>query len=80
MRQGPWKLLVKLPRQNRNVGKPKKPEVLLFNLEEDLGEQENLADKYPEVVTELQKKMEALDAEITSNARPPWFEDDGIAE
>lgn len=80
IRQGPWKLLVKSPRQNRNTREPKAAEVLLFNLEEDLGEQENLADKYPEVVTELQKKMEALDAEITSNARPPWFEDDGIAE
>jgi hypothetical protein len=71
---------VKLPRQNRNTREPKAAEILLFNLEEDLGEKENLADKYPEVVTELQEKMEALDAEITSSARLPWFEDEGIAE
>ena len=71
---------MKLPRQNRNVGKPKKPEVLLFNLEEDLGEQENLADKYPEVVSKLHTTMDALDAEITSNARLPWFENDEITE
>ena len=80
IRQGPWKLLVKLPRQNRNTREPKAAEVLLFNLEEDLGEQENLADKYPVVVSKLHTKMDAIDAEITSNARPPWFDDDGIAE
>lgn len=75
IRQGPWKLLVKLPRQNRNTKKPQPPEILLFNLEEDLGEKENLAEKYPEVVAELQKKMKDLDAEITASARQPWFED-----
>jgi arylsulfatase A-like enzyme len=80
IRQGPWKLLVKLPRQNRNTRKPKAAEVLLFNLEEDLGEKENLADKYPEVVSKLHTKMDALDAEITSNARLPWFEDDEITK
>ena len=50
------------------------PQVLLFNLEEDLGEKENLAAKYPEVVSSLQEEMKALDAEITLNARPPWLE------
>ena len=75
IRQGPWKLLVKLPRQNRNTKKPQPPEILLFNLEEDLGEKENLAEKHPEVVAELQKKMKDLDAEITASARQPWFED-----
>jgi arylsulfatase A len=73
-------LLVKSPRQTRNTREPKAAEVLLFNLEEDLGEQENLADKYPVVVSKLHTKMDAIDAEITSNARPPWFDDDGIAE
>ncbi len=76
IRQGPWKLLVKSPRKGKNAGKTKEPEILLFNLEEDLGEKENLAGKFPEEVAKLQKKMEDLDAEITSNARPPWFEDD----
>lgn len=75
IRQGPWKLLVKSPRQNKNSAKPKEPEILLFNLEEDLGEKENLAENFPEVVAKLQKEMEDLDAEITSSARPPWFED-----
>ena len=64
-----------MPRQNRNTKKPQPPEILLFNLEEDLGEKENLAEKYSEVVAELQKKMKDLDAEITASARQPWFED-----
>jgi arylsulfatase A-like enzyme len=74
IRQGPWKLLVKLPRKKGKRTTSPVPEVLLFNLEEDLGEKENLASKYPEVVSELQEKMRALDAEVTLNARPPWLE------
>ena len=74
IRQGPWKLLVKLPRKKGKRTTSPVPEVLLFNLEEDLGEKENLASKYPEVVSDLQEKMRALDAEVTLNARPPWLE------
>ncbi|MEM9365368.1 MAG: sulfatase [Planctomycetota bacterium] len=75
LRQGDWKLLVKRPRVRRNAKKPPKPvapEILLFNLREDLGEQTNLAEQEPERVAALRSRMEALDAEITENARAPW--------
>ncbi len=78
IRQGPWKLLIKKPRQQRN-NKPtnqlKPPQILLFNLKEDIGETTNLADKHPEIVDRLSARMSVLDDEISENARSPWFRD-----
>jgi hypothetical protein len=45
----------------------------LFDLSKDLGEQNNLAEAKSDVVKELRARMEALDAEITKNARQPWL-------
>lgn len=75
IRQGNWKLLVKKagPPRNQPNDKPKPPQVLLFDLENDLGEQNNVADTHPDIVARLQSRMEALDAEITDNARAPWM-------
>ena len=61
IRQGRWKLLVK-----------QSPRLLLFDLEADLGEQTNLADGHPDVVTRLRERMLALDGELTAHARPRW--------
>ena len=72
LRQGNWKLLVKRPRPNRRNPDPAPTDVLLFDLSNDLGEQRNLAADHPERVAQLRERMEALDAEITTNARPPW--------
>jgi arylsulfatase A-like enzyme len=69
IRSGNWKLLVKKPRRN-NAGKA---QLHLFDLAKDIGEKNNLVQTKPEVVEELQARMKALDAEITENARPPWF-------
>ena len=69
LRSGNWKLLVKKPR--RNNARP--PQIFLFDLAKDMGEKNNLAQAKPEIVKELQARMEALDAEITKNARRPWF-------
>ena len=49
------------------------PQILLFNLKEDLGETVNLADQHPDIVTQLRSLMTELDAEITKNARDPWI-------
>ena len=49
------------------------PEVLLFDINYDLGEKNNLADKNPKKVKELTARMNVLDAEITKNAREPWY-------
>ena len=74
IRQGDWKLLVKKARirrnqQNRNQPKP---QVMLFNLKDDLGEQTNVAADHPDIVQKLQSRMTELDNEITKNARAPW--------
>jgi len=67
IRQGDWKLLKTRPRKANQPS-----ETLLFNLAEDLGEQNNLADSHPELVSKLAARMKELDAEITANARPTW--------
>lgn len=69
IRQGRWKLLLKRPR-----GKQAAPaaQVLLFDLESDLGERTNLAGEHPDLVARLRERMTVLDEEITANARPPW--------
>lgn len=68
IRQGNWKLLIKKKR-GKSVGKK---DILLFDLEKDLGEQNNVSSQHPNIVTKLQSRMEQLDAEITQNARAPW--------
>lgn len=72
LRQGDWKLLVKKPRQRKNAKKKAEPQVMLFDLSKDVGEQDNLAADKPDVVAKLKKRMEELDEEITKNARGPW--------
>jgi arylsulfatase A-like enzyme len=64
IRQGDWKLLVK-------KAKGGKPQLMLFDLRNDIGESNNLASEYPEKVSMLRKRMTALDSEITTTARPP---------
>ncbi|MDF1859570.1 MAG: sulfatase [Verrucomicrobiales bacterium] len=82
LRQGKWKLLVKTPRRPKGKGKakgkgkekakPAAPEIMLFDLSADLGEQTNLASTHSDVVATLKKRMLELDAEIEANARAPW--------
>lgn len=74
IRQGDWKLLVKQqrPRRNQQNRRTPPPEVLLFNLKDDIGEQNNLADAKPQIVQKLSARMKELDAEIEKNAREPW--------
>ena len=75
IRQGSWKLLVKNQRGRRNQNRnapTNSGQILLFDLSKDLGEQNNLADQHPDLVKKLRQRMEALDKEITANARAPW--------
>lgn len=73
LRQGNWKLLkhMKRPRKD-DPDRPPEFDIMLFNLIEDLGEQHNLADEYPESVAALTRRMAELDAEIEANARVTW--------
>ncbi|MCA9057816.1 MAG: sulfatase-like hydrolase/transferase, partial [Planctomycetaceae bacterium] len=78
IRQGSWKLLVRVAAQNRNNAQAnsKPPEVLLFDLSGDIGETTNLASAHPDIVDRLRTRMTELDAEITANARLPWMKVD----
>lgn len=60
IRKGKWKLLVK------------KSQTLLFDLLQDVGEQDNLADANPDVVKELTARMKSLGDEVEKNSRAPW--------
>jgi arylsulfatase A len=80
LRQGNWKLLVKMPAAPRpkdntktdSTHGPPEPTRMLFDLETDLGEQHNLAAAHPELVSRLQARLRELDIEVTRNARAPW--------
>ncbi len=54
VRKGPWKLLVQGDK------------VRLFNLEEDLGEKENLADKKPDMIKRLEDELAAWEREVSA--------------
>ncbi|NQZ59203.1 MAG: arylsulfatase [Lentisphaeraceae bacterium] len=58
VRQGKWKLI------HLGVGKNLKPRVELYNLKSDPREKHNVAEKYPEVVAELNKLIKK--AHVTS--------------
>ena len=68
IRSGEWKLLRKKPR-NKN----QKENIMLFNLIDDLGEQNNLALEHPAIVARLSARMKKIDQEIEKNARSPWL-------
>ena len=72
LRQGSHKLLIVGPRNPKKNPKAK-IQTYLFNLEKDLGEQNNLAAEYPKLVAKLTARMKELDAEVTQNAREPWM-------
>ena len=55
VRSEDWKLL--------RIGKGAKPQ--LYNLEQDLAEQNNLASKYPDLLLELSKTLEAWEKEVS---------------
>ena len=74
LRQGKHKLLVKGPRNKKRNPKAK-ADVMLFDLEADLGEKNNLAESKPEVVARLKARMLELDAQIAKEARQPWFKE-----
>ena len=78
IRIGDWKLLIKQKRRPRNRPRANvgPPEILLFNLIKDVGEQNNLAEEKSDLVASMRARMEELDAELTANARAPWRKED----
>lgn len=72
IREGDWKLLVKKLEGKNAPKSPAQPEVMLFNLAHDLGEQTNLVAEQPAIVERLRKRMLEQDAAIGAAARPVW--------
>lgn len=70
IREGDWKLL-EITQVNRK-NKSSKTTEYLFNLADDIAEQNNLFSQYPERVARMRIQMQRLDAEITKNARSVW--------
>ena len=63
VRQGDWKLMV-------GVAGKEKDFIGLYNLADDIGEKNNLAEKHPEKVVGMKKAMEAWYEEVTKNSTP----------
>ncbi|MEQ1840647.1 MAG: sulfatase [Verrucomicrobiales bacterium] len=75
IREGDWKLLVKYPEDKKGLNLKAEPKVMLFNLKDDLGEQNNRAAEKPELVERLRQRMLELDVAIGAGARPVWKKD-----
>jgi arylsulfatase A len=62
--------------QSENIGKPKAPEKepfvpKLYNLDTDIGETTDVADKHPDVVRRLQESVAAMDADLGATKQGP---------
>jgi len=67
VREGDWKLHVAKKGWDKKQGEFP---VTLYNLKEDIGETNNVAEKFPEVVKRLKKLMEEKDKSLTGQMRP----------
>ena len=70
IRQGKWKLIIgggsggwTAPRRDEDAIKSGLPLIQLYDLNNDIGEQNNLQDKHPEIVKELTDLLEKYKAE-----------------
>ncbi|MFP4055388.1 MAG: sulfatase [Candidatus Brocadiia bacterium] len=64
VRAGKWKL-------HLARGKGKQAKVELYDLEEDIGESNNVADQHPQVVQRLQGLAQEREKDVRENRRPP---------
>ena len=70
VRRGPWKLV----RNGQLVeGAPPEDNVHLANLDQDMGERENLCDQHPELTAELTEAAEAWRAGIEARWQEEWL-------
>jgi hypothetical protein len=66
VRQGPWKLAIAPQRETmgKDAGSDAMKTPRLYNLDQEIGEQTNLADRHPDIVAKLQTLAEKMNAEI----------------
>ena len=63
VRSGPWKLAI-MARASEQTDKTKSFTPRLYNLDEEIGEQTDVAEKHPEVVKHLQDLVARMDADL----------------
>jgi len=78
VRSGPWKLA--LSAQSIGMGMKEKPADLekpmrLYNLDEEISEMTDVAEKHPEIVARLRKLAEAKASDVEANRRPAGLVD-----
>jgi len=74
-RDGPWKIVFKLPGTNRNTSRGKAAIVELYNFEDDIAEEHNLVGEHPEIVMQLTHEMRSLVQRGTSRSGPDQLND-----
>jgi len=79
IRQGDWKYLEIFPRKKNKKNTNSKPTKYLFNLADDIGEQNNLLESKPDLIAKLKSRMTQADEEITKNARSVWRKENATA-
>lgn len=72
IREGHWKLLEIIKEAKNPPESAPAPDLMLFNLAEDIAENNNLAAAQPEIVARLRQRMYELDAALEADARPVW--------
>lgn len=74
VRSGPWKLAITPQGTGRGFGAPT-PATFdnprLYNLDDDIGEQTNVASQHPEVVARLQDLIRQMDGDLGRNSNGP---------
>ncbi len=80
VRQGPWKLAF-APQKENSGAKPDggvtTSELRLYNLEEEIGERTNLADRHPEIVKRLKDIADRMDAAVGAGGSHPQRRPEG---
>jgi arylsulfatase A len=74
VRQGPWKLAITPQNKKKSSSDANGSEPRLYNLDDDIGEQQNIAAKHPEIVTKLTALATRMNEEIggkSPHARRP---------
>lgn len=69
VRQGPWKLAITAQAKTPGEAESDEPKTnpRLYNLEKEIGERSNLAEKYPEIVAKLTSLATKMDSEVGGN-------------
>ncbi len=83
VRFGPWKLAV--APQKENTGKPEPKQIgpfipKLYNLDDDIGETTDVAEKHPDVVKRLEQFVSQMDADLGAKGKGPGVRPPGRVE